>query len=103
MRASGQAAVIDPRRDVDIYLDEVARRGLHIGHVLETHVHNDYVSGARELAALTGATHVIGAAAELATPFRPVRDGQAIDVGQPPSDRAGDARSHPGARQLRRP
>ena len=79
---SGQAAVIDPRRDVDIYLDEVARLGLHIGHVLETHLHNDYVSGARELAALTGATHVIGAAAELGTAFRPIRDGQTIDVGR---------------------
>lgn len=79
---SGQAAVIDPRRDVDIYIDEVARRGLHIDHVLETHLHNDYVSGARELAALTGATHVIGAAAELGTAFRPVRDGQTIDLGR---------------------
>ena len=80
--SSGQAAVIDPRRDVDIYLDEVARRGLHLGHVLETHVHNDYVSGARELAAVTGATHVIGAAAGLGTAFQPVRAGQAIDVGR---------------------
>jgi hydroxyacylglutathione hydrolase len=80
--ASGQAAVVDPRRDVDIYLAEVARRGLRVGHVLETHLHNDYVSGARELAALTGATHVIGAEADLATAFQPVRDGQTIDVGR---------------------
>ncbi|HEY8169218.1 MAG TPA: MBL fold metallo-hydrolase [Candidatus Limnocylindrales bacterium] len=79
---SGRAAVIDPRRDVDIYLEAVARRGLRIGHVLETHLHNDYVSGARELAALTGARHVIGAGADLGTDCLPVRDGQTIDVGR---------------------
>ena len=79
--ATGQAAVIDPRRDVDIYLDEARQRGLRIGHVLETHLHNDYVSGARELAELTGARHVIGAGAELATPCLPVRDGDVLRIG----------------------
>ena len=63
--ASGAAAVIDPRRDVDVYLDAARRDGLRIEQVIETHLHNDYVSGGRELAALTGATHVIGAGAEL--------------------------------------
>ena len=62
---AGVAAVIDPRRDVDIYLDAARQAGLRISHVLETHLHNDYVSGGRELAALTGASHVIGAGAEL--------------------------------------
>jgi hydroxyacylglutathione hydrolase len=43
--ARGVAAVIDPRRDVDVYLEAAAERGWRISHVLETHLHNDYVSG----------------------------------------------------------
>jgi hydroxyacylglutathione hydrolase len=77
----GLAAVIDPRRDVDAYLALAAERDLRISHVVETHLHNDYVSGGRELAALTGATHVIGAGAELAHEHRPIRDGETFDVG----------------------
>ena len=63
--ATGAAAVVDPRRDVDIYLEAARRDGLRIEQVIETHLHNDYVSGGRDLAALTGATHVIGAGADL--------------------------------------
>jgi hydroxyacylglutathione hydrolase len=51
---AGQMAVIDPRRDVDVYLDLARSRDLRIGHVLETHIHADYASGARELAATSG-------------------------------------------------
>lgn len=79
--AAGSAAVIDPRRDVDVYLEAARVDGLRISHVIETHLHNDYVSGGRELAALTGATHVIGAGAELAHDHRPVRDGETVEVG----------------------
>ncbi|WP_201520366.1 MBL fold metallo-hydrolase, partial [Klebsiella pneumoniae] len=64
--SSGVAAVVDPRRDVDVYVDAARAADLRITHVVETHLHNDYVSGGRELAALTGATHVIGAGARLA-------------------------------------
>src|SRR6478735_4552417 len=78
---AGVAAVIDPRRDVDIYLDAARQAGLRISHVLETHLHNDYVSGGRELAALTGATHVIGAGAELGHEHRPVHNGEDVEVG----------------------
>ncbi len=53
--AAGVAAVVDPRRDVDVYLAAARERDLRITHVVETHLHNDYVSGGRELAALTGA------------------------------------------------
>ena len=53
---AGVGAVVDPRRDVDVYLAAAQEAGLAIRHVLETHTHNDYVSGARELAAVTGAT-----------------------------------------------
>jgi hydroxyacylglutathione hydrolase len=75
------AAVIDPRRDVDVYLAAAAERGWRITHVLETHLHNDYVSGAPELAALTGARHVIGAGAEPVYEHQPTRDGDAFDIG----------------------
>src|SRR4029079_9740497 len=79
--STGLAAVVDPRRDVDIYLDAGLRTHLRIGYVIETHLHNDYVSGGRDLAALTGATHVIGAGAELAYEHQPVRAGDGFDVG----------------------
>jgi hydroxyacylglutathione hydrolase len=78
---AGVAAVVDPRRDVDVYLDEARGLDLRIMTVLETHLHNDYVSGARELAEVTGATHVIGAGAELAYEHRPIRDREEVDVG----------------------
>ncbi len=78
---AGVAAVIDPRRDVDIYVEAARDLDLRISHVFETHLHNDYVSGGRELAALTGATHVIGAGAELAYEHVPTGDGDAIEVG----------------------
>lgn len=79
--SAGVAAVVDPRRDVDIYLEAARDAGLAISHVVETHLHNDYVSGGHELAALTGAIHVIGAGAELGYQHRPVRDGESFDVG----------------------
>jgi hydroxyacylglutathione hydrolase len=79
--SAGLAAVVDPRRDVDVYLAAARDADVRISHVLETHLHNDYVSGGRELAALTGATHVIGAGAELAYGHRPARGGDTIDVG----------------------
>jgi hydroxyacylglutathione hydrolase len=75
------AAVVDPRRDVDVYLEAARDAELRIAHVVETHLHNDYVSGARELAALTGATHAIGAGAELGYEHRPLRDGDTFEVG----------------------
>jgi hydroxyacylglutathione hydrolase len=78
---AGVAAVVDPRRDVDAYLDAARELDVRITHVVETHLHNDYVSGGRELAALTGARHVIGAGARLAHEHGPVRDGETFDVG----------------------
>lgn len=79
--SAGVAAVVDPRRDVDVYLEAARQSGLAITHVLETHLHNDYVSGGRELAALTGATHLIGAGAELRYDHRPMRDREVFHVG----------------------
>ncbi|MFQ3610706.1 MAG: MBL fold metallo-hydrolase [Fimbriimonadales bacterium] len=53
---SGEAMVIDPRRDIDVYLQEAQKHDLRIVAVGETHIHADYLSGARELAHATGAT-----------------------------------------------
>jgi hydroxyacylglutathione hydrolase len=79
--AHGVAAVIDPRRDVDAYVEAAAEEGLRITDVLETHVHNDYVSGAEELRRRTGATVRVSAAAELTRPHEPVHDGDEIRIG----------------------
>ncbi len=77
----GEAAVVDPRRDVDVYVDEARAQGLAIRWVVETHLHADFVSGHAELAARTGATIVIGAKARAAFSHRPVRDGEEIRLG----------------------
>lgn len=79
--ASGVAAVVDPRRDVDVYLDAASHASVRITHILETHIHNDYVTGARELAARTDATIVASAAATLAYPNQPVRGGDRVAMG----------------------
>ncbi|MFN4144861.1 MAG: MBL fold metallo-hydrolase [Runella sp.] len=52
---TGESIVIDPKRDVDTYLEIAKQNGLRITHITETHIHADFLSGARELAALTGA------------------------------------------------
>jgi len=80
--SDGEAAVVDPRRDVDEYLAEAQTQGLAIKWVVETHLHADFVSGHRELAERTGATIVIGARAGAAFPHRGVRDGDEIRVGR---------------------
>ena len=60
-QATGDAIVVDPLRDIAPYLATAAREGLRITHVTETHIHADFVSGARELAAATGATLYLSA------------------------------------------
>ncbi|MCT1384226.1 MBL fold metallo-hydrolase [Brachybacterium sp. p3-SID1565] len=60
-QATGEALVVDPRRDITPYLELTARHDLRVVAVTETHIHADYLSGTRELAAATGATaHVSG-------------------------------------------
>ena len=79
--SNGEAAVVDPRRDVDEYLDEARREGLTIRHVIETHLHADFVSGHRELAERTGGRIYFGARARAGFPHQAVRDGDEIQVG----------------------
>lgn len=76
-----RAVVVDPRRDVGVYLDEAAERGLRIERVLETHIHADFLSGHLELADRTGAVVSYGAAADVAFPFEPLTDHQRLSLG----------------------
>jgi len=80
--SEGVAAVVDPQRDVQVYLDAAARLGLRIAHVIETHLHADFVSGHRELAERTGATIFLGVGSGATFPHRPVDDGSTIEFGQ---------------------
>ena len=79
--SSGRAVVVDPRRDIDIYLDEAAEHGLRIERVIETHIHADFLSGHLELAA-TGAVISFGEKAEVEFPIEPLSDGQRISLGE---------------------
>lgn len=80
--SEGIAAVVDPQRDVTIYLEEARKQGLAIRYIIETHLHADFVSGHRELAALSGAAIRIGRHAGAAFPHEPVRDGDEIAFGR---------------------
>jgi glyoxylase-like metal-dependent hydrolase (beta-lactamase superfamily II)/rhodanese-related sulfurtransferase len=80
--SDGEAAVVDPRRDVDEYIDEAKARGLKIKYVVETHLHADFVSGHRELAERTGATIVFGEKAGASFPHLAVKDGDELRVGK---------------------
>jgi hydroxyacylglutathione hydrolase len=84
---AGIMAVVDPRRDVDVYLELAAAHHLRIAYVLETHIHADFASGARELGARTGATLALSAydAGELYTvqfPHDRLRDGDRLELGR---------------------
>jgi len=77
----GVAVLIDPLRDVDQYVAAARAEGVRITHVLETHIHNDFLSGSRELATLTGARIVASADAGLEFDHQPVRDGDTLAIG----------------------
>src|SRR5262245_36776449 len=80
--SDGLAAVIDPQRDVDIYLEAAANKGWQIKYIIETHVHADFVSGHRELAERTGAQIYIGAGSGAEFPHVEVKDGHELQFGQ---------------------
>lgn len=80
--SEGEAAVVDPQRDVDRYIMEAAAAGLSIKYVIETHLHADFVSGHKELAARTGAEIIFGARAGAGLPHRAVRDSDELKLGR---------------------
>ncbi len=75
------AIVIDPQRDIDRVLAIADAADVAIAHVLETHVHNDYVTGGLQLAREAGAEYVMSAADELAFEHRAVKDGERVGAG----------------------
>ncbi|MGF1663091.1 MAG: rhodanese-like domain-containing protein [Kineosporiaceae bacterium] len=75
------AVVVDPQRDHDRVLDAVREHGLTITHVLETHIHNDYVTGGWALARATGAAYCVNADDEVSYERTPVRDGDVLVTG----------------------
>jgi hydroxyacylglutathione hydrolase len=82
LASDGEAVVVDPQRDVELYLKAAADHGLTIRHIFESHLHADFVSGHRELAARTGATIYMGAQAGATFPHVPVSDGFQLKFGQ---------------------
>src|SRR5271170_7823006 len=80
--SDGIAAVVDPQRDVEIYIEDAKQQGLKIGYVIETHLHADFVSGHRELAERTGATIYLGSRAGATFPHVGVHDGDEIRFGR---------------------
>jgi hydroxyacylglutathione hydrolase len=79
--ASKRAALIDPLRDVDRYRYAAEQLGVTITHVLDTHLHNDFVSGARELAAQTGAVIGLGAESQAGFEHQPLVEGDELEIG----------------------
>jgi len=80
-QTTGRAVVVDPRRDVGVYLDAAAEHGMTIELVLETHFHADFLSGHLELAAATGAEIGYSSVAETEFASRKLSHGEIIDLG----------------------
>jgi len=80
--SGGEAIVVDPQRDVDIYLKAAQDHGAKIRHIVETHLHADFVSGHLELASRTGAKIYIGAQAGATFPHVAVSDGFELRAGK---------------------
>ncbi|MFV0388279.1 MAG: rhodanese-like domain-containing protein [Pyrinomonadaceae bacterium] len=80
--SEGEAAIIDPQRDIQQYLDEAEASGEKIKYIIETHSHADFVSGHIELAEKTGAEIVFGSRANTEFPTHKVKDGDELSVGK---------------------
>jgi hypothetical protein len=80
--SDGEAAVVDPQRDVDEYIAEAEAHQLNIKYIIETHLHADFVSGHQELAKRLGATIVFGQKAGASFAHQAVKDGDEIKLGK---------------------
>jgi glyoxylase-like metal-dependent hydrolase (beta-lactamase superfamily II)/rhodanese-related sulfurtransferase len=80
--SEGEAAVVDPQRDVDEYIKEADTHGFKIKYVIETHLHADFVSGHRELSARTGAEIIFSKTAQATVKHRAVKDGEELKLGK---------------------
>lgn len=81
-RETHEAAVVDPAIEVDGYLELLAEREFTLRYAIDTHVHADHISGARELSHRTGAELCLFEQARVAYPFRPLHDGEDLPLGQ---------------------
>ncbi len=79
--SNGEAVVVDPQRDVEIYLEAAQKNSLAIRHIFETHLHADFVSGHKELAQRTGAKIYVGAAAGAKFKHVALHDGFVLQAG----------------------
>ncbi|MEK6618086.1 MAG: MBL fold metallo-hydrolase, partial [Nitrospirota bacterium] len=81
-RQSHEAAIIDPSLDAEQYEALLRERDFQLRHVIDTHVHADHVSGARQLRARHGAELCLHESARVAYPFRSLKDGEELALGQ---------------------
>ncbi len=79
---TGTAAVVDPQRDIDQYLDDARRQGLEIRYAILTHFHADFIAGHLELRSRTGAEICLGRQARAEYPFVPLADGDTLTLGR---------------------
>jgi hydroxyacylglutathione hydrolase len=79
--SEGIAAILDPQRDVDLYLDYAKQHDLKIEHIIETHLHADFVSGHHELAERSGARIYLGQDAHATFPHTAIKDGDTLQFG----------------------
>jgi glyoxylase-like metal-dependent hydrolase (beta-lactamase superfamily II) len=79
---TGTAAVVDPQRDIGIYLSFATEHKLHIKHVFLTHLHADFIAGHLELRDQLGAAIYLGAKAQAEYKFTPLSDGNAVEFGR---------------------
>jgi len=77
----GAAAVVDPQGDVDSYIELTSRAGTPITHVIDTHIHADHYSIARDLAIRTGAPLYLGESADVGFPYEALHDGGILQIG----------------------
>lgn len=82
VESEGQAAIIDPLRDVEAYLELATERGVTIQYIFETHFHADFVSGHLDLQKATGAPIVYGPDTETSFPIHLAKDGEVFQLGK---------------------
>jgi len=82
IESDGMAAIIDPLRDIEEYLDLANERKASIKYIFETHFHADFVSGHLDLAAATGATIVYGPDTVTKLPVHVAKDGELFELGK---------------------
>src|SRR6516164_8287171 len=82
VESNGEAAIIDPLRDIEVYIELARERKAVIKYIFETHFHADFVSGHLDLAKVTGAPIVYGPDTETSFPIHKAKDGEIFTLGE---------------------